>query len=374
MLSISTKLRRNSFWFYQLSGWLLFYASDLILMLYVRKRNFLGVMEESLQDLMLLVLTSLLRLNYRRYPHKELSIYSFIIRISFWSIFVGFVWEASIFLINYAFKGTMESYWFIEISTIVSWTFYIATITFGWSVFYFGFKFWIEWGIQRDQAEKASVLAQRAQLQMLRYQLNPHFLFNALNSIRALMAEDTRNAKEMITELSEFLRYSLLGQDRSFVTLREELEAVRHYLSIEKKRFEEKIQVAYEIDSSAEHCMVPSFLIHPVIENAVKYGMQSTSLPLKIVIKAAVSGPMLRIEVANSGTIIKRSSENGTSMDGTGAGLENVKARIENAFPGKNKFEIFERDGSVHVILEFQSPRVAPDGNSLLIHNLAPNA
>jgi ABC-type multidrug transport system fused ATPase/permease subunit len=373
MLSISTKLRHNSFWFYQLSGWLLFYAADVFLMLYVRNRDFLGVLEESLQDVMLLVLTSLLRLIYRRYPHKELSIYSFVVRISFWSIFVGFVWEASIFLINYAFKGTMESYYFLETGTVVYWTFYIATLTFGWSVFYFGFKFWIEWGIQRDQAEKASVLAQRAQLQMLRYQLNPHFLFNALNSIRALMAEDTRNAKEMITELSEFLRYSLLGQDRSFVTLREELEAVRHYLSIEKKRFEEKIQVEYEIESSAENCMVPSFLIHPVIENAVKFGMQSTSLPLKIVIKAAAADSMLRIEIANSGNIMKRSSENGTTMGGTGAGLENVKARIENAFPGNNKFEIFEKDGFVHVILEFQSPRVEPDENSIPIHDLAPN-
>jgi two-component system LytT family sensor kinase len=349
------KLRLNSFWFYQLSGWFLFYASDIFFMLYVRDRDFLGFLEETAQDLMLLVLTSLLRLNYRQYPHKELSISLLVIRISLWSVFVGLLWYASIFLINYLFRGTQESYWFLRLSTAVSWTFYVATLTFGWSTFYFGIKFWIEWGIQRDQAEKASVLAQQAQLQLLRYQLNPHFLFNALNSIRALIGEDTRNAKEMITELSEFLRYSLLGQDKSFVTLREELEAVKHYLSIEKKRFEEKIHVTYEIDSRVEEYPVPSFLIHPVIENAVKYGMQSSELPLRIAIKAAPLNSRLRLEISNSGSLLKRMPENDTTPDGTGAGLENVRARIENAFPGGNEFEIFEKEGRVHVVIIYQS-------------------
>ena len=255
----------------------------------------------------------------------------------------------------------------------LSWTFYVVIFTFGWSVFYFGIKFWIEWGIQRDQAEKASVLAQQAQLQLLRYQLNPHFLFNALNSIRALMGEDTRNAKEMITELSEFLRYSLLGQDKSFVTLREELDAVKHYLSIEKKRFEEKIQVTYDIDPKVEHYPVPSFLIHPVIENAVKYGMQSSALPLRITINAAALGAKLRIEISNSGALLKGPPENGTVFNGTGAGLENVKARIENAFPGRNEFEIFEKDGSVHVVIIFQFAPQNQDEASASIHSIPAN-
>jgi two-component system, LytTR family, sensor kinase len=373
MQSILKKIRLDSFWFYQLTGWFLFYASDVFFMFYVRNRNFLGFLEESCQDLMLLVLTSLLRLNYRQYPHKELSVPSLVVRISLWSIVVGFLWYVSIFLINFFFRGTSESYWYLRVNTGISWTFYVASLNFGWSVFYFGIKFWIEWGIQRDQAEQASVLAQRAQLQLLRYQLNPHFLFNALNSIRALMAEDTRNAKEMITELSEFLRYSLLGRDKAFVSLREELEAVRHYLSIEKKRFEEKMQVSYNIDPSVEDYPVPSFLIHPIIENAVKYGMQSSTLPLRITIIAKAIDPKIRIEVINSGSFTTRAPEGTQLYDGTGAGLENVKARIENVCPEKNKFAIFEENGSVHVVVEFQSPTALSEGISVSNISASPN-
>ena len=100
---------------------------------------------------------------------------------------------------------------------------------------------------------------------MLRYQLNPHFLFNALNSLRALVDEDEKNARQMVTELSEFLRYSLISKDLNNVPLKKEIEAIRNYLAIEKKRYEEKLEVVINIDPSTESCYLPSFLIHPVV-------------------------------------------------------------------------------------------------------------
>ena len=110
------------------------------------------------------------------------------------------------------------------------------TIPFGWSILYFGIKYGNEWILEKERADKANLLAQSAQLQMLRYQLNPHFLFNSLNSIRALINEDQKASKEMVTELAEFLRYSLTSKDFANVPLREEIEAIQHYLSLEKKK------------------------------------------------------------------------------------------------------------------------------------------
>jgi LytS/YehU family sensor histidine kinase len=239
----------------------------------------------------------------------------------------------------------------IQFKITIRWISFLFPIPFGWSALYFGIKFWLEWDLQKERAEKASSLAQQAQLQMLRYQLNPHFLFNALNSIRALIEEDTRTARAMITELSEFLRYSLVSRDRKNVKLKDELEAVRYYLLIEKKRYEEKLNVVFEIDPKAEDYPVLSFLIHPLIENAIKYGMQTSSMPLQIIIKAEVLEDRLRIIVINSGVWLKSSGlKDGTTS--TGTGLENVKARLQNAFPDKYMLDTFEKDGYVHVVLE----------------------
>jgi two-component system LytT family sensor kinase len=122
----------------------------------------------------------------------------------------------------------------------------------GWSALYLGIKFWQEWVDEKARAEKAQVLAQTAQLQMLRYRLNPHFLFNALNSIRALVSEDKTSAKSMITELSEFLRYSLVSKNYKDVPFKDEIDSVRHFFNIQKMRYEDNLDVSLDIDPATE--------------------------------------------------------------------------------------------------------------------------
>jgi len=221
-----------------------------------------------------------------------------------------------------------------------------------WSILYFMINLWMDWNMQQGRIEKANALAQSAQLQMLRYQLNPHFLFNALNSIRALIDEDKLNAKTMITELSEFLRYSLISKNYSDVPLRQELEAIRHYLEIEKKRYEEKLDVEFKIDPLAEEFPVLSFLIHPLVENAIKYGMQTSDLPLRIQISAQVKKEVLSIFVLNTGRWLDTHGEDIHSTSGTGTGLHNVRQRLENAFPGNHQFELKRNGNMVGVKIE----------------------
>ena len=216
-----------------------------------------------------------------------------------------------------------------------------------WSAIYFGIKYWQQWQEERESALQAKVLAEKAQLEMLRYQLNPHFLFNALNSIRASVNEDNKPAKNMITQLSEFLRHSLISSETKEVPLREELEAVKNYLAIEKIRFEETLDIKYNVGEEAKDFKVPCFLLNPLVENAIKHGFHKNPETLKIQISAKLHDDKLLLKVVNTGKLTKTSKPNGT-----GIGLNNVRERLEKLFPDKSSFELFEENGSVIAKIE----------------------
>ena len=222
-----------------------------------------------------------------------------------------------------------------------------------WSILYFVINFWREWRREQARAMKAALLAQKAQLQMLRYQLNPHFLFNALNSIRALVDENKDSARAMITELAEFLRYSLIHRDYAPVPLTNEMEAISLYLSIQGRRYEEKLEVTAEVSAEAGRYPIPCFLIHPIVENAVKYGMQTSPMPLRIAIRADASDGNLRLSVSNTGRWVEPGSAERIE-GGTGTGLANVRQRLATAFPNRHKLAVSEKDGWVIVELEIQ--------------------
>lgn len=217
----------------------------------------------------------------------------------------------------------------------------------GWSALYFGIKYWQEWQAERERFLQAEALAHHAQLDMLRYQLNPHFLFNALNSIRASIDEDSRRAKRMVTEFSEFLRYSLLPNNSGTVPLRDEIDAVRSYLAIEKIRFEEKLDVTFEVEKEAEDVRVPIFLVHPLVENAIKHGMKNDAAPLRVRLTAQTKGKGIYIEVANSGRL-----NDGSSHDGTGIGLKNVRERLARLYGDKGKVSLVEDGNFVKASIE----------------------
>jgi two-component system, LytTR family, sensor kinase len=223
-----------------------------------------------------------------------------------------------------------------------------------WSGLYYVIRLWNDLVIEKERTAKADLLAQKAQLQMLRYQLNPHFLFNALNTIRALVEEDKEKAKQVITELSEFLRYSLVSKNNSMVDFADELEAIKHYIEIQKIRYEEKLEVFMDIQPETEKFQILSFLIYPLVENAVKYGMKTSTLPLKIRINAGMNKEYFIVKVVNTGKWIDGNSKINSIDRGTGTGIENVKLRLENAF-GKNcSFNITEENNTVIITLQIK--------------------
>jgi Histidine kinase len=213
------------------------------------------------------------------------------------------------------------------------------------SFLYFGIEYWRQAADEKEKTRRAVALAHQARLQMLRYQLNPHFLFNALNSIRGMILEDPRRSREMVTELADFLRYSLDGRGDDG-TVADELKAIENYLTIQRIRFEQQLDVVSHVDVSARNVSVPSFLIHPLVENAVKYGMKTSAMPLRIRIRVTRQDQDLTVLVSNTGHLA-----NGTfndSLDGAGVGLRNITERLKLAFPERHSFSIDEHDGWVH--------------------------
>jgi len=199
-----------------------------------------------------------------------------------------------------------------------------------WSGLYFGIKYYRELQLQTEQTLKATAAAHQAQLMALRYQLNPHFLFNTLNAISTLILDrDNETANLSVTRLSDFLRYSLDNDPMKRVTLRQELEALDLYLNIEKVRFGERLTVQREIESRAQDGLVPSLVLQPLIENAVKYAITPREEGGTIRISAKVHQGALLITIADDGPGLGNGN---SAQKSCGVGLRNTRERLKELY------------------------------------------
>jgi hypothetical protein len=234
---------------------------------------------------------------------------------------------------------------------------------FGWSLIRLGLQYNTALREQRETALRAVAAARDAQLRMLAYQLNPHFLFNTLNSIRALINEDGQRAREMVTALSGYLRYALVERPLHVALLEEEVASVRGYLAIEQVRFEERLDARVEIDPDTLRCEVPAFLLNPLVENALKHGAPSAAgAPLVLRVEARLVEPdRLRLVVENTGQWVGEKTahsarDGGDDLPG-GLGLANVRARLAALHPAEHRIEIEQADGRVRVVVELPARR-----------------
>lgn len=290
-------------------------------------------------------ITGIVRQIYRRFKDFSSSIIKLAIKIFIVSLVTTLYW----FLIDFVVSIPLYDFvtFFSHYTPIVflraTWNlFYILIL---WSTLYFVIKFWLESKAQKETAEKAILLAQSAQLQMLRYQVNPHFLFNSLSSLRALIRDNQKKAEEMILLISKFLRYSLVSKKNNQVRLKEEIDALGHYFEIERVRFGDKLITNINVEKTTEDLLIPSFLLHPIIENAIKYGMDTSKMPLNIELNASLHDSQLRIDVINSGKWISKNKYS----SGTGTGLKNVRQRLDLAYPNNYTFNVNKNDDSVHI-------------------------
>jgi LytS/YehU family sensor histidine kinase len=208
-----------------------------------------------------------------------------------------------------------------------------------WSALYFAIKSYRVFQEVRESALKSAAMAHEAQLKMLRYQLNPHFLFNTLNAISTLVLEqDTELANRMVTKLSSFLRYSLDNDPMQKITLDQELKALQLYLDIEKVRFEERLSLELNIEDEARAALIPSLLLQPLIENAIKYGIARAEGGGHLRISAKVFAGDLLMEVSDDGPGCEL--VNGHIPDSNGVGLRNTRERLATLYGSQHSIKL----------------------------------
>jgi LytS/YehU family sensor histidine kinase len=231
-----------------------------------------------------------------------------------------------------------------------------ATINFlliaAWSALYFGINFYIQLEEREDELLRLEGQASSAQLAMLRYQLNPHFLFNTLNSISTLvLLKQTDRANAMLSRLSSFLRYTLVYEPTAEVTLAQEVETLKLYLDIEKMRFEERLRTSFDIDPAAAKARLPSLLLQPLVENAVKYAVTPHEEGADISVDARLIGERVRIIVSDSGPGLNGAMT--TAISSTGVGLANIRDRLSQAYGEDQSIDFASTpDGGFSVTLE----------------------
>ena len=347
------KQLKYNFWTFQITGWLLFCIYDI----WSNPSHSVIISEWPyfffwLRSMIILfLLTLLLRLVCRLVFNQTNKLFYYIIFIFLSSFIFSFLWleirefKSVIFpsqvmaknIILYT-KDRLSSDYYYRI-LFGSWVFLV------WALLYFGVRYWQELFTERIKSKEALILAQNAQLQMLRNQLNPHFLFNSLNSIQGLIYKNQGLADSMISELSEFLRYSLKYNTMVFVPVREELEILKKYLSIEKIRFDERLEYKIDADISLLDHEIPCFIAQPLVENSIKHGLSNNPVGIKILIKVYRSDRYLRIEVANTGSLLSASWT-------PGIGIRNILERLENMYPEKHSFSLSEEEDLVKATIQ----------------------
>jgi two-component system sensor histidine kinase AlgZ len=261
----------------------------------------------------------------RAYPLSEKGAWSIITVFSFAALSAGGAWAGLSMgwnsLLLLAGAGVAAS------PSLTALVFGLGMVLYGLSAVahYLAIEFERSRAAERRELE-SQLMAQDAELRMLRTQIDPHFLFNSLNSISALTSQNPAGAREMTLQLSDFFRQSLGMEAHRKVTLREESKLIAHFLAIEKVRFGARLSVEQLLDDGALDCLLPPMILQPLVENAVKHGIGHLTDGGTVRVTAARTGSLLRLTVEND------IDEDLAAAPGAGIGLANVRQRLAAAY------------------------------------------
>jgi two-component system LytT family sensor kinase len=246
--------------------------------------------------------------------------------LSFAFFFIQYVLNAILF--GASAKLSVVDFW----QAILNFSF----VFFVWSVFYFSFHYIRNYRKAEIQQLRMQASLKEAELNKLKSQLNPHFMFNAMNSIRALIDENPQKAKQAVTQLSNILRQTLTLEKNKLISFDDEMTLVKDYLALEKIRFEERLNYTLQIDEASSHYKIPPMLLQTLVENAIKHGISKLTEGgiVSINTKQEAEGKKLKIEICNSGTY--NPEENPQS----GYGIQNTKDRLRFVFADDASFLI----------------------------------
>ena len=334
VVSRNSKLTRQKiYWICQLSGWSVYALVNVIVSASMETFTF----SKFLLAVLLSVLGIFLTHEYRNIVVKQNWVQSplkkLIPRVLISSIAIGLIIFSILALINY-FTGIMDSSKLKFISYLVG-IFNLSSVVLLWSLIYFSVHYFENY----KRVEIESLIWEAAvkdfELKTLKSQLNPHFMFNALNSIRALIEEDPGSAKIAVTKLSNILRYSLKIERTETVSLEDEMKTVKDYLSLESIRFEERLKYEIKIDPKSLKIEIPPMMIQTLVENGIKHGISSRPEGGEICICSKIENSALHIEIRNNGKI-----EDDALKISKGFGINNTKHRLNLLYGEEASFKI----------------------------------
>lgn len=240
---------------------------------------------------------------------------------------------------------------------VIGFSFYLLVMTFGQAKNYYE-----QYREEELRATKLEAQLSKAQLQALKMQLHPHFLFNVLNSIAALQLENPEDAQEMTVRLGDFLRMTLENVGVQEVSLEKEIEMLKCYLDIEKIRFGNRLSTRFSISSDVNNYQIPNLILQPIVENAIKHGIAPQIYDGKIVIKANQENGWLKVEIQDNGQGI----ENKDEIFSSGVGLSNTQARLQQFYGENFRFD-FESPNGNGLLVTLRLPKNKLQANSKIV-------
>jgi two-component system, LytTR family, sensor kinase len=331
------------FWRLQLGGWLAFTVCTFPLKIAAFGTVQAAVLLSAFREPLGLLLSLGLRKIYRRIDRRR----GFTIRLSVLVLVLAIACGSVDTLASIAVAKALG----IPTRELEDVTYSIGVFSFRaslyacWSLLYFWIKAVRESHERELRLVRAETQQRDAELRMLRAQINPHFLFNALNTILAGLGREQQGLQTAVQGLADYLRFSLAHRHADRVPLGEEFDAIVNYLAMEKARFGEDLLVESRIEDEARNFLVPGILMQPLVENALKHGWKNAVPPLRLRLLARREEDKVHIEIANTGPWIEASKE--FRDDASGTGLDNVRRRLGLLYEGRHQFEIGEREGWV---------------------------
>ncbi len=325
--------RKKIYWLSQISGWLLFAAINIAIYASFSDLNWSRLLITFYLSFTGVSLTHIYRSVIRKNDWLNLPLKQIIPRVLISSVIIGTIIVLLIYSV-YAFSG-LYAVSKLRLGGFIFSSFNISIVVLVWGLIYFSVHYFENY----KKAEIESLIWEAAvkdfELKTLKSQLNPHFMFNALNSIRALIQEDPNSAQTAVTKLSNILRYSLKIERIETISLEDEMLTVADYLALETIRFEERLKYKIKLDPVSRNVEIPPMMIQTLVENGIKHGVSKRREGGEITIKSDVIDSKLKIEIKNSGQI-----DTDSLQKAKGFGISNTKHRLSLLYGEKAVFSI----------------------------------
>ncbi|MCU0415402.1 MAG: histidine kinase [Ignavibacteriaceae bacterium] len=351
--------RKQLYWISQVTGWLFFIGINLFIISSFEEVIWQRVLVWIFLGFLGIVFTHIIRGVIRKKNWLNLPLKNTIPRILASSIIAGIIIYSLIFVASYL-AGTFrqEEYNFARLLAGIINTSILILL---WCLIYYVVHYMENYKKKEIESLIWEAAVKDYELKTLKSQLNPHFMFNAMNSIRALIEEDPESAKVAITKLSNILRYSLQMERMERVPLEDEIETVKNYLDLERIRFEDRLKYKLDIDRVTNKIEIPPMMIQTLVENGIKHGVakrtEGGEIQLKSKLLTTSNGPKLKIEIRNSGHFSEEQLKSSN-----GFGVSNTKHRLNLLFGDDAHFSITNENGDT-VLAEIEIPTVSGSNN-----------